>query len=143
MHNKIHIYRCAYNLFRFFNGEQFEEELLSLIELDGDTKGLTVYNLLSRKLDDLGLPFEKCISITSDGAPAMVGHEQGLVARLKKDKGSLLSFHCIIHQSVLRGKLSGDFQQLMVNMMKMINYLKSKSALRHRKLRQFLDECEA
>ena len=56
MHNKIHTYRCAYNLFRFFNGEQFEEELLSLIELDGDTKGLTVYNSLSRKLDDLGLP---------------------------------------------------------------------------------------
>jgi hypothetical protein len=128
---------------RFYNGEKFEEELLSLIALDGDTTGLSAYNALISKLDDLGLPLSKCVSITTDGAPSMVGREQGLVARLRKDKPSLLGFHCVIHQSVLCGKLSEELKELMTNMMKLINYLKAKSALRHRKLRGFLEEIGA
>ena len=114
------------------------EELLSLIGLDGDTTGESVYNALVSKLDELGIPLDRCMSVTTDGAPAMVGTHQGLVARLRKDKQSLLAFHCIIHQTVLCGKLNVKFQALMTNSMKMINYLKSKSALRHCKLREFL-----
>ena len=117
---------------RFFDGECFQEELLCLIGLEGDTTGRTLCNALTEKLTEHGVELSKCIAITTDGAPAMVGRDQRLVARLKQKQPLLLGFHCIIHQSVLCGKLSAEFQALMT---KMINFLKAKSALRHRRLR--------
>ena len=120
---------------RFFDGERFVGELLSLIG--------PVFNALVSKLDELGIPLDRCMSVTTDGAPAMVGTQQGFVARVREDKQSLLAFHCIIHQTVLCGKLNVNFQALMINSMKMINHLKSKSALRHSKLTEFLHETNA
>ena len=114
-----------------------------MIGLDGDTTGESVYNALVSKLDELGIPLDRCMSVTTDGAPAMVGTQQRLVARLRKDKQYLLAFHCIIHQTVLCGKLDVKFQALIINSMKMTNHSKSKSALRHRKLREFLHETNA
>ena len=70
---------------RFFDGERFVEELLSLIGLDGDTTGESVYNALVSKLDELGIPLDRCMSVTTYGAPAMVGTHQGILARLRKD----------------------------------------------------------
>ena len=111
--------------------------------LEGDTTGATIYRAVTEKLNKLGLSLIKCVSATTDGAPSMTGREQGLVARMKADNSALLAFHCIIHQSVLCGKLSGNFHDLMTNCMKMINYLKAKSALRHRRLREFLRNTDA
>ena len=122
---------------RFFYGVWFVEELLNLIGLDGDTTWESVYNALVSKLDELGIPLDRCMSVTTYGAPAMVGNQQGLVARLRKDKQSLLAFHCIIHQTVLCGKLNGKFQA------PMINHLKSKSTLCPRIFREFLHEANA
>ena len=73
----------------------------------------------------------------------MTGKEQGLIGHLKTTHPALLAFHFIIHQTVLCGKLNGDFHLLMTEAMKMINYLKCKSALRHRKLRGFLRDINA
>ncbi|XP_067932725.1 protein FAM200A-like [Watersipora subatra] len=73
----------------------------------------------------------------------MVGRDQGFIARLKKDMPSILTFHCIIHQTALCGKLNNLLQQLMCNAMKMINFLKSQSALKHKNLRKFLKETDA
>ncbi|XP_067933086.1 protein FAM200B-like [Watersipora subatra] len=73
----------------------------------------------------------------------MVGRDQEHIARLKKDMPSMLAFHCIIHQTVLCGKLNDHFQQLMCKAMKMINFLRSQSALRHRNLRKFIKESDA
>lgn len=123
---------------RFFDGEQMTEELLTLIGLEGDTTGRAIYEALVKRFNEMNIPFQKCISVAIDGAPAMIGKEQGAVTRLKKDIPSILAFHCIIHQTVLCGKLNDRFQDLMSNAMKMINFLKSQSALRHRNLRKFL-----
>lgn len=128
---------------RFIDGEKISEDLLTLIGLEGMTTGEAIYNALVKRFSDLEIPMRKCISVTTDGAPAMVGKQQGVVARLKTDMPSMLAFHCIIHQTVLCGKLSAIFQQLMTNAMKMINFLKSQSALRHRNLRKFLNEANA
>ena len=91
----------------------------------------------------MDIPLQSCVSVATNGAPSMVGKQQGLVARLKKDVDSLMAFHCIMHQTVLCGKLDGAFQDLMTKSMKMINFLKAQSALRHRNLRAFLEEQDA
>jgi hypothetical protein len=134
---------CKTLVCRYFNGERFVEELLTLVGIEGDTTGSTIHTVTLEKLREAGLSLTNCVSVTTDGAPAMTGKEKGLLGRLKTSKLKLLAFHCIIHQTVLCGKLNGDFLMLMTDAMKMINYLKSKSAFHHRKLRQFLRDIDA
>ncbi|XP_067949657.1 protein FAM200C-like [Watersipora subatra] len=127
---------------RFFDGEEMKEELLSLVGLEGETTGQATYDALVKRLDKMKIPLHKCISVTTDGAPAMVGRDQGLIARLKKDMPSMLAFHCIIHQTVLCRELNDHFQQLMCKAMNMINFLTSQPALRRRNLKKFLKESD-
>ena len=69
-----------------FLSERFVEELLSLIGLDGDTTGESVYNALVSKLDELEITLNRCMSVTTDGAPVIIGTHQGLLARRRKTK---------------------------------------------------------
>ena len=46
------------------------------------------------------------VSLSTDGAPAMIGKEKGLLKRIKDKNAGLLSYRCIIHQAALWGKLS-------------------------------------
>lgn len=72
----------------------------------------------------------------------MTGKINGFVA-LAKNNPSILGFHCIIHQSVLCAKLSGEFKKTMDTVMKIVNHLRSHSSLQHRLLRSFLQKCNA
>ena len=58
------------------------EELLQTISLYGTTKGSDIYNSLVSVVNAYG-GFEKCSSVVTDGAPAMVGRKTGLVGLLK------------------------------------------------------------
>lgn len=88
----------------------------SLIGLEGDTTGrplfkaFKAFNALTEKLTEHGLQLSKCIAITTDGALAMIGRQQGLIARLRQKQPLILGFHCIIHQFGLCEKLSIEFQ---------------------------------
>ena len=83
-------------------------------------QGVTKFNLKS------------IISLTTDGAPSMVGREKGVVSRLKKDNPDLITYHCIIHQSVLCASLDDEYRGVMETVIKMVNFLRSTSALKHR-----------
>ncbi|XP_067930797.1 general transcription factor II-I repeat domain-containing protein 2A-like [Watersipora subatra] len=132
----VHVAHLAVFL-RFLDSEEMKEELLTLVRLEGETTGQAIYDALVKRLDTMEIPFHKYISVTTDGTPAMVGREQGVIARLKKDMPSMLAFHCIIHQTVLCGKLNDHFQQLMCMAMKKVNFLRSPSALKPKTLRNF------
>ncbi|CAJ1079930.1 PREDICTED: general transcription factor II-I repeat domain-containing protein 2-like, partial [Xyrichtys novacula] len=131
---------------RFFNGKCFNEELLALLPLTGQTRGedvcLTVMNFFRGpgKDTDLG----KLVSVTTDGAPSMVGRETGLVALLRKELEvpNFLSYHCIIHQEQLCCKLrSGELKTTMGKVVKVVNFIRS-HALKHRQFRTLVEEYE-
>ncbi|XP_061564001.1 uncharacterized protein LOC133419025 [Cololabis saira] len=46
--------------------------------------GQDLYEEVSRCVDEMGLPWEKLVGLTTDGAPAMCGHRSGLVARMRE-----------------------------------------------------------
>jgi hypothetical protein len=48
--------------------------------------------------------FDKCSSIVTDGAKAMVGEQKGFSGLLRKSGVKCPIFHCIIHQEALCGK---------------------------------------
>ncbi|KAI4884247.1 hypothetical protein NFI96_001391, partial [Prochilodus magdalenae] len=88
---------------RFLNREknEFCEDLLGVTPLQTTTKGEDIYLAIKEMLSKRGIEPKQVISITTDGAPAMIGREKGAVARLKEDNADLISYHCIIHQAVL------------------------------------------
>lgn len=66
------------------NGK-FHEELLTLLPLSGTTKGQDLYNTVIMYFEIEKLNLKKIISVTTDGAPSMIGAHQRLVQRLKND----------------------------------------------------------
>ena len=73
----------------------------------------------------------------------MVGREKGAVARMKEDNPELISYHCIIHQSILCATISDKYDEVMSIMMRMINFFRASSSHQHRMLREFLKEFDA
>ena len=86
---------------RHFDGKDFKEELLALIPLEGLTTGAIIFGTLEELFQKHGLSFEKVNLAVTDGAPAMIGRNRGLVSRIKAVAPSINTRRCLIHQIVL------------------------------------------
>ncbi|RXM30349.1 General transcription factor II-I repeat domain-containing protein 2A [Acipenser ruthenus] len=128
---------------RFFDGEKFVEDLLSLIPHNNRTTGEDLFNSVQTFLSNEGFDVNQIVSITTDGAPAMIGTHRGLVKRLQDLNPNLISYHCAIHQTALCAKLSDEYSNVMSMVIKLVNFLQSKSALQHRQFKSFLSEVSA
>ena len=130
---------------RFLDKESgiFREELLGLVPMLGSTTGEDVCTEIVKCFNDNQIPLENIVSLVTDGAPAMVGKHKGVAALLKKQCPKLISFHCIIHNSVLCSKLKAEFSESMDTLIRLVNFLRSNSAKKHRDLRQFLNDNDA
>lgn len=130
---------------RFYNTDlnTFCEDLLGVTPLQTSTRGEDIYLAIKEMLAKRGIEPKKVVSITTDGAPAMIGREKGAVVRLREDNVELIAYHCIIHQTVLCASLSDEHAEVMTTVMKMINFLRASSSYQHRMLREFLREVDA
>ena len=108
---------------RFFNQEnkEFCEDVLGVTPLKTRTRGEDIYLAIKEMLTKRGIEPKQVVSITTDGAPAMIGREKGAVARMKEDNPELISDDCIIHQSVLCSTLSDEHAEVTNTIMTMIN----------------------
>jgi hypothetical protein len=59
------------------------EELLQLCSLKGTTTGEDLFRHLEQALVSMQLPWEKLVSVTTDGGRNMSGQNKGLVVELK------------------------------------------------------------
>ena len=86
------------------------------------------------------MPLEKLVSVTTDGAPAMIGRHTGFIAHCKGDTefSNFLHYHCIIHQQALCAKVIG-FEHVMTPVVKIINSIRSR-AKQHRTFKVLLEE---
>lgn len=89
---------------RFYHEETktFVEDILGVTALKTHTRGEDIYLAIKEMLTQRRIDVKNVVSITTDGAPSMMGREKGAVSRLKEDNPDILSYHCIIHMSVLR-----------------------------------------
>lgn len=131
---------CVY--VRYFDGKEFREELLSLIPLEGNTTGDVMFAKIEELFKAYALQFDKINLIVTDGAPAMVGCHRGLVARVKEIAPQMHALHCLIHQSVLCARLSGELKSVMDKVMRVINFVRCASSTQHRLFRQLVDKSE-
>ncbi|XP_029656655.1 zinc finger BED domain-containing protein 5-like [Octopus sinensis] len=128
-----------------FHDLTVKEELFAIIPMKERTTGENIYNsfktfLLSFELLPL---MKKLVSITTDGAPAMIGNQNGFIAFCRKDEHfpKFLSYHCIIHQHALCGKML-NFNYVMETTVKIINSIRAKP-LQRRLFRLFLEQVDA
>ena len=122
------------------------EELLALRPMHGTTTGQDLYEEVSRCVNEMGLPWEKLVGLTTDGAPAMCGHRSGLVARMRERMreenvtGELTAYHCIIHQESLCGKALKK-EHVMSTITRAVNFIRARG-LNHRQFKAFLGELD-
>ena len=67
------------------NDVAVKEELLDLIALKETTRGVDIKNALDNILVNAEVPLNRLVSVATDGAPAMVGGNAGLIGLLKND----------------------------------------------------------
>lgn len=122
------------------------EEFLALRPMHDTTTGHDLYEEVSRCVNEMGLPWEKLVGLTTDGAPAMCGHRSGLVARIRQKMqeenvpSELTAYHCIIHQESLCGKAL-KMEHVMSTITRAVNFIRAKG-LNHRQFKAFLSELE-
>ncbi|XP_068206391.1 general transcription factor II-I repeat domain-containing protein 2-like [Palaemon carinicauda] len=129
--------------------ENFEitEELLSMESLEDTVTGKDLYNSVINSLIMSRLSLDKLASITTDGAPSLIGKHCGLVTlmndKIKEDfpSHSVLSFHCIIHQESLC-RSSFKLKHVMDPVVRAVNLIRARG-LNHRQFRSFLEDIEA
>ena len=89
---------------RFVDQDSITGQFFSCTELPSTSVGSDVYNSISSTLELNGLSWKNCLSVCTDGAPAMTGRFKGVVSRLKQDFSSVGSSHCFIHREALMAK---------------------------------------
>jgi hypothetical protein len=117
------------------------KELLTLVSLHGTTKGFEIFEAVRNCVDKYG-GFDKCSSIVTDGAKAMVGGQKGFSGLLRKSGVKCPIFHCIIHQQALCGKSvhQSNCMKVVVTITNLIRG--SNRSLSHRKFRSFSEEID-
>uniref|UniRef100_A0A2S2R1K0 General transcription factor II-I repeat domain-containing protein 2 n=1 Tax=Sipha flava TaxID=143950 RepID=A0A2S2R1K0_9HEMI len=103
-----------------------KEELLDLISLKETTRGIDIKIALDETLQKAEIPLNKIISISTDGAPSMVGCKNGLIGLLKNDTNfpDFIPIHCILHREHLTAKYF-KYDHVMDVVLKIVNYIRN------------------
>ncbi|XP_027230680.2 general transcription factor II-I repeat domain-containing protein 2A [Penaeus vannamei] len=122
------------------------EELAALQSLKGTTMGEDIFGKVHQTMEELDLDWSKLASITTDGAPSMVGMSRGLIGRMNREmeeRGLIapLQVHCLIHQQALCCKVL-TWDSVMKVVVSCINFIRAKG-LKHRQFQEFLSEPES
>jgi hypothetical protein len=128
--------------------ETFEiyEELLKVVSIHNKTKGIDIFNELIDLLTINKIDLTKLVSITTDGAPSMIGKYNGIVAHMSNKlkevcDQKLINYHCIIHQEALCSK-SAELSNVMRIVIETVNKIRA-NPLSHRQFRELLEEIDA
>lgn len=113
---------------RFLDGESVVEQILSCTELPLTSTGLDIYNNMTATLEENKLCWKNCISVCTDGAPAMTGRMKGFISRLKQDFANIESSHCFLHREALVAKtIPPALKSVMDSVVAMVNYIKTRA----------------
>ncbi|XP_042206826.1 general transcription factor II-I repeat domain-containing protein 2A-like isoform X1 [Homarus americanus] len=129
---------------RFCRDDEVCEEMINLVTLPERTTGADICKAVVNELSIRQIDISKVVSVTTDGAPSMIGKEAGFVNLFAKHVGHpLIGFHCIIHEEALCAKAGlRELQEVMQTVTKVVNYISAR-ALNKRQFRNLLNEVDS
>ena len=74
------------------------DRYLCFLDLEVNTSAEQVFSKLNEFMTEKQIPWEKCCSLTTDGAAVMTGHFSGVGARVKAVATNCILKHCIINR---------------------------------------------
>ena len=131
-------------ILRYVIGDTMREKLLKLISLPARTQGIDIYNAVMECFLTQSIQPAKIVSITTDGAPCMVGSTSGFIKLFVNEiKHQVIQFYCIIHQEALCAKESSKkLEDILADVTKMVNCIMVR-ALHLRQFQTLLGEIKA
>ncbi|XP_050521325.1 general transcription factor II-I repeat domain-containing protein 2A-like [Daktulosphaira vitifoliae] len=128
----------------FISVNIMKEELIKLITISTKTTGRDIMDEVHKEFINLKINIQNIVSITTDGAPNMVGKNNGFIKLFSNEiLHPLINFHCIIHQEALCAKDSmKSLQKVMETVTKIVNFITSR-ALNNRQFAKLLEEVES
>ena len=106
------------------------EDFVELVPMKGTTTGADILKALLQCTNRMSLNLSKLVSITTDGAPAMIGKNKGAVALLQKHlediglNNKTTKIYCLIHQEALCAKTT-NLKSVMDTVVKAVNMILS------------------
>ncbi|GFU34704.1 general transcription factor II-I repeat domain-containing protein 2A [Trichonephila clavipes] len=126
---------------RYCVGNIIKEELIAITSLLTTTKGTDIFTTVRNSLAEKEIDLKKIVSVTTDGAPNMVGKKKSFITLFKTDVGhSILECHCIIHQQALCANSGLKSLDNVITLVTKIVNLISSQPLNKRKFDALLDE---
>ena len=84
------------------------EEMLFAKLLETDTAGLSIFEATKSWFNENQIPFGNLVSCATDGAPSILGKQNGFIAHIKELCPSILAVHCVVHRHRLVAKKIGS-----------------------------------
>ena len=101
------------------------------------------FQMLIDFFDKTELSWSELVGVCTDGAPAMIGANSGLISLVKQKNPAIQGTHCMIHKAALVSKtIPKRLHEHMFVVIKVVNYVKS-SALYTRLFRKLCKDMDA
>ena len=111
---------------RYVADERINEKFLFCQPLETTSKAVDVFQMLIDFFDKTELSWSKLVEVCTDGAPAMIGANSGLISLVKQKNPAIQGTHCMIHKAALVSKtIPKRLHEHMSVVIKVVNYVKS------------------
>ena len=119
---------------RYVADERINEEFLFCQPLETTSKAVDVFQMLIDFFDKTELSWSKLVGVCTDGAPAMIGANSGLIFLVKQKNPAIQGTHCMVHKSAL---VSKTIQVIQEEFTKLTNDSLTKDEFHSCKLEEF------
>ena len=128
---------------RYVADERINEEFLFCQPLETTSKAVDVFQMLIDFFDKSELSWSKLVGASTDGAPAMIGANSGLIFLVKQKSPAIQGTRCMIHKAALVLKtIPKRLHEHMSVVITVVNYVKS-SALNTRLFSKLCKDMDA
>lgn len=102
-----------------------QEQFLCSRDLPTTTKADDIFNSVDLYLSSVGLSWEYCVGITTDGAAAMTGKHSGVVKQILEKAPNATWNHCFLHREALAAKdMVPVLDEALKDVTKVVNHIK-------------------
>jgi hypothetical protein len=110
---------------RFEENSDIIEQFLFCRELTNT--GREIFDCVNAYFEEHEIQWAYCISVCTDGAPALTGRIKGFLAFVKKFNPTLIT-HCFLHREALMMKNvdGGQLAEVLSSVVSMINYIRTR-----------------